>query len=155
MRLFPFKAAERGTRGVEFGEIKKGRPDLAPLLAVTIYNFKLPAITSTAATATTTTPFAASVTETAGPSLLWPGFVHGEIAAVEIRAIQSLNRFLGLVGIRHFDKSEAARSPRELISNDSGRFNSPMRRKDFLELRISGRIRQATYINFTAHVLSF
>ena len=141
---------------MEFRRNKKGAPrPSAPFRSHESSDFKLPAITSTTTTATTATPFAAPVTETAGPSLLRPGFVHGEIAAVEIRAIQSLNSLLGLVGIRHFDKSEAARSPRELISNDSGRFNSPMRRKDFLELRISGRIRQATYINFTTHALSF
>src|SRR5204863_9386068 len=114
----------------------------------------LPA-TTPAPTAPPATAFTAPITETAGPPFLRPRFVPREITPVQIRAVQCLDRFLRLLGIRHFDEAEAAGTAGKLMGNHPGRLNSPVRREDFLKLRIGGRIRQSTHVNFTAHVLSF
>jgi hypothetical protein len=133
---------------------KKGRPDPAPLFDTQrIDNLPAipPATTTTAATATIT----ATITEAAaGASFLRPSFVHGEVTSIEIRAVQRLNSFLGFVGIRHFDETKAAGTAGKLIGNHPRGFNLPVRREDLLKLRIGGRVRQATNINFTTHVLS-
>src|SRR5919106_848715 len=110
----------------------------------------LPAITTAAATASFTT----AVAEAARSSLLRPRFVHRQVTAVEIRAVESLDGFLGLLGGSHLDETKTARATRELIGDHASRFNGSVHRKDFLELRISGRIWQTTNIDFTAHVLS-
>jgi hypothetical protein len=149
------KKRKRKETAEEIFAKKKGRPDPAPLFDTQRID-NLPAIppaatTTTAATATIT----ATITEAAaGASFLRPSFVHGEVTSIEIRAVQRLNSFLGFVGIRHFDETKAAGTAGKLIGNHPRGFNLPVRREDLLKLRIGGRVRQATNINFTTHVLS-
>jgi hypothetical protein len=128
---------------------KRGAPTRRPLSMIALEQ-KLPAITAAATAAAIT----ATVAETARPSFLGSGFVHGQVTAVEIRAVQSLNRSLRFLGVSHFDKAKTTGTTGKFIRDHAGRFNRPVRRKKFLQLRVGSRVRQPTNVNFTAHVLS-
>jgi hypothetical protein len=148
------KKRKRKETAKEIFAKKKGRPDLAPLFDTQRID-NLPAIPPAATTTAATATITATITEAAaGASFLRPSFVHREVTSIEIRAVQRLNSFLGFVGIRHFDETKAAGTAGKLIGNHPRGFNLPVRREDLLKLRIGGRVRQATNINFTTHVLS-
>jgi hypothetical protein len=114
----------------------KGQPVGLPFFAVNSITKKLPAVTSTTTVAVTaaatTAPIAPATTEvvTLRHRL---GFVDGQRAPVQLRAIQAIDGFLRLTAGAHFNKAEAPRLAGELIGNHICRFDGAVLRKDFLQ----------------------
>src|SRR5581483_5846125 len=61
------------------------------------------------------------------------GFVDGQGAPVELRAVQAVDRLLRLAAGAHLDEAEAARLPGKFVGDHAGRLNRPVLRKDFLQ----------------------
>ena len=81
----------------------------------------IPPVSAAAGAATAAaeaTPATAAVPPVAAVGL-GPGFIHREIAACQIGAVQPLHRLLGGVIIRHFDESKSARLTGIPIGDDT------------------------------------
>src|SRR5581483_9150916 len=118
---------------------KGGKPTVAPLLTFSAET--LPALAAVAASALAVAAAAAVVA-----ALHRLGLVDNERAAVELRAVQSIDRALRLLARGHFDEAEAARLAGEFIGDQARGRDRAVRREDFLELSFGHRIRQPAYV---------
>jgi hypothetical protein len=127
------KKLNRASARQEFGSVKSGAsyrvrrslkteglPAVAAISAVatisTIAAASTPAATATmsAATATETTATAA----TAAALLLRPCFIHDQITATEVLAVEGIHRAVCLFVIRNFDESKTARLACKAVANE-------------------------------------
>src|SRR5215470_3819674 len=110
------------------------------------------AITAAEATA----PPAAARTPAAGPASaarpaaarawsLRGGEVHGQLAAVEILAVELGDGALGLLGRGHLDEAEPARLPGELVGDHRRGLHRPALREVFPQGFARRRIREAAH----------
>lgn len=84
-----------------------------------------------------------AATFTAGGTILARlGFVHANRTTMQILIIQTRDRSLGLLSVRHFHEAEAARFARKLINNDAGRRNRTIRFKGLTKITIGGSVRK-------------
>jgi hypothetical protein len=74
-----------------------------------------------AATAAETTPAWTAATTTTATWSAFARFIHRQRTPIEHEAVHGLSRFLGLLGSRHLDEAEAARTARGPVKNDTGR----------------------------------
>jgi hypothetical protein len=98
------------------------------------------AATTTAATASGRTPLARDV--------------HGDGSPVEGRAVQRLDRTLGLFRRPVFDKAEAAGLPRCSVDDDASRGDLTELGEGFLQLLVHGRVCQIAHIQPVSHYYS-
>jgi len=112
--------------GGQFSEKARAQPD-APWV------IKLPAITPT-------TPAPAIATKPR-PSLLGPGLIDGDIAAVKLSAVQSLDRFLSLRPGTHLDKAKSLGPTRKFVHDYPSGLDGSVRSEEVLKLLVGSRIR--------------
>ena len=97
---------------------------------------------ATPAAARTSTPSAgtaAPAPRSAGAALrLRPRLVDDKVAVTEQSPVQHLDRLGRFFLRRHFDEPESSRAPRELIRNDTNRFDGPGLRKQFSQIFFCG-----------------
>lgn len=97
-------------------------------------------ITSLAVAAIAETTAAAFTT--GGTILARLGFVHANRTTMQILVIQTRDRSLGLLSVRHFHEAEAAGLTRKLINNYAGRRNRTIRFKGLTKVTIGGPVRK-------------
>src|SRR5262249_53269812 len=101
---------------------------------------------STAAPAATATATAVAAATAAGAGFAGLGFVHGQIPAAMLTAVESLDGRLRLgVGV-HLDKPEPLRPVRVPVDDDLGTLHRPERRKQGLEVGLSHVVGQVAYV---------
>jgi len=61
--------------------------------------------------------------------------------AVEVRAVEAANGLLGFLWRRHFDESEAPRTPGIPVGHDTRRLDAADRRESFAQALVRGRER--------------
>src|SRR5262245_34598279 len=88
----------------------------------------------------TSVPSVTPAAKTASAALFsGASFVDGEIAAVEVRAVERIDRVLRLFGRTHSDEAEAARAARGAIHHKVCLGDGAMRREGVLEI-VFGRV---------------
>ena len=92
----------------------------------------IPPATAPAAPTATATFTAAIAEAAAGTLLLRAGFINRQVTTVEIGAIESLNRFLGLFVGSHLDKAKTAGTAGKLVRDHASRLNRPVGGKEIL-----------------------
>src|SRR5579863_3018040 len=114
---------------------------------------KLPARLATVAAAAAAEPAPAAPASASAELRLRAGFVNGESASAELRAVQLRDRLLG-VGIRgHLDEREAARAARRVVPNHADRVHTTSPAEEFAKLVLVRRIRKIAYVQFATHLL--
>ncbi len=68
--------------------------------------------------------------------------------------VQLFDGFLGFLVRAHFDEREPSRAPRGFIANDLYRFNGASARKELMELRFGGFVREVSHVQFSTHTLT-
>ena len=113
------------------------------------------ATTTVAATAATTAAAteATATTAAAAPAIL--RLFHGNLAALNVAAVQLLDGLAGLVVRRHLDEPEAARPTGLTIGDDLGVRDSAEAGEQFTEIQLGDAIGQIANIQSRSHFILF
>src|SRR5262249_58645155 len=104
-----------------------------------------------AAGTTTARPAAASRPASTGARCLGCGEIHGELAPVEVLAVELRDGALSLLGSGHLDETEAAGLSGELVGDDRRGLHGAALGKIFPQRLARRRVRQPAHIEFGSH----
>jgi hypothetical protein len=113
------------------------------------------AATSTAAAVAAATTSTASATTAAAAAtaaiFAWARFIHGELAAIDVLIVQSLDRPLAFLAAAHFHEPETFGSAGIAIDDDLHGQNRPVLLEQTLQIRVGHAVRQITDIQLHSH----
>jgi hypothetical protein len=126
----------------------------ATTIAVTITASTAAAATTTITTTTAVTATVAATSVAATPAIgSRASFINRQIAAIEVFAVELLDRRRRFFRRSHFDKAETARATCHPIFDNLGRFHGPGLRKVIAQI-VAGRLKgEISHIKFCSHYL--
>src|SRR6266511_421382 len=104
--------------------------------------------TIAAATAAITTAPA----ETAGAGRLWPGFVHGQIAAAEGFLMQRVDRVFRVGFGSHLDKRKSSCATSRLVAHHANRVDRAGLREQLFKILLGRLVREIPNVKLSVHV---
>jgi hypothetical protein len=108
---------------------------------------------TTAAAVTATATAAAAITATAAAISARARFIHRQISAIEILAVELLDRRRCFFRRGHFDETKAARTTGHAVFDDLSRFHIARLREVIAQIVASRLEREISYVKFCSHFL--